>query len=298
MAPDPLSLPAIHASHVGIWIADASGRVQRVGRGEAIAAVAATPHVLLGATLTGDRLGYPELSGLDLLELFAFLFPARFAVPTPAGIAAAMGIAPPDSEADVAAFLPRAAAAMLDRAGDAAWPEREGAWHGLQALSRQRWPWAPLLQPRISAPERSERWLFARLPEWEEAAPRPQPRQVTVNPDDVTARLDRLTGDGAERRAGQRDYARAATAIFEPRERRDRPQMLVAEAGTGIGKTLGYLAPPSNGSISRAAASACRPIPRRCNASWRARPSGYTPMPGRTAKRWWCARGAKIISAC
>ncbi len=39
MAPDPLSLPAIHASHVGIWIADASGRVQRVGRGEAIAAV-------------------------------------------------------------------------------------------------------------------------------------------------------------------------------------------------------------------------------------------------------------------
>ena len=114
MAPDPLSLPAIHASHVGIWIADASDRVQRVGRGEAIAAVAATPHVLLGATLTGDRLGYPELSGLDLLELFAFLFPARFAVPTPAGIAAAMGIAPPDSEADVAAFLPRAAAAMLD----------------------------------------------------------------------------------------------------------------------------------------------------------------------------------------
>ena len=42
MAPDPLSLPAIHASHVGIWIADASGRVQRVGRGEAIAAVAAS----------------------------------------------------------------------------------------------------------------------------------------------------------------------------------------------------------------------------------------------------------------
>ena len=35
---DPLALPALHASHVGIWIADAGGRVQRVGRGEAIAA--------------------------------------------------------------------------------------------------------------------------------------------------------------------------------------------------------------------------------------------------------------------
>ena len=82
MAPDPLTLPAIHASHIGIWIADTHGRVQRVGRGEAMAAVAATPHLLLNATLTGDRLGYPELSGLDLLELFAFLYPARFAVPT------------------------------------------------------------------------------------------------------------------------------------------------------------------------------------------------------------------------
>src|SRR3546814_1209136 len=79
MAPDPLTLPAIHASHIGIWLADTHGRVQRVGRGEAIAAVAATPHLLLNATLTGDRLGYPELSGLDLLDLFAFLYPARFA---------------------------------------------------------------------------------------------------------------------------------------------------------------------------------------------------------------------------
>jgi len=85
MAPDPLSLPAIHASHVGIWIADASGRVQRVGRGEAIAAVAATPHVLLGATLTGDRLGYPELSGPDLLGPFPFLLSPRLPVAAPAG---------------------------------------------------------------------------------------------------------------------------------------------------------------------------------------------------------------------
>lgn len=243
MAPDPSTLPAIHASHVGIWICDAAGRTQRVGRGEAIAAVAASPHVLLGAPLTGDRLGYPELSGLDLLELFAFLFPARFAVPTPAGLAAVLNLDAPKKEEDVAAFLPRAAAAMLAHLDDPAWPEREGAWQGLQALIRQRWPWAPLLQPRLAAPERADRWLFARLPEWEEAAPRPQPRQVTVNPDDVAARLDRLTGEDAERRPGQRDYARAATAIFEPRERRDRPQMLVAEAGTGIGKTLGYLAP-------------------------------------------------------
>src|SRR3546814_20503560 len=156
MAPDPLTLPAIHASHIGIWLADTHGRVQRVGRGEAIAAVAATPHLLLNATLTGDRLGYPELSGLDLLELFAFLYPARFAVPTPAGIAAAVGLTPPKAEEDIAAFLPTAAAVMLASLGNPDWPEREGAWHGAEALARQRWSWAPLVQPRLSRPDANE----------------------------------------------------------------------------------------------------------------------------------------------
>ena len=256
MAPDPLSLPAIHASHVGIWIADAKGRVQRVGRGEAIAAVAATPHLLLNATLTGDRLGYPELSGLDLLELFAFLYPARFAVPTPAGLAAAVGSVAPGSEEEIASFLPGAVAAMLASLDDPDWPEREGAWHAIQALTRQRWPWAPLIQPRLPQPKGDERWLFARLPEWEETSPRPAPRQTTIAEADVTARLDRLTGDGAERRPGRQDYARATAAIFAPRERKDAPQMLVAEAGTGIGKTLGYLAPAKQW-IDQSAGSVC-----------------------------------------
>ena len=251
----PLPLPAIHASHVGIWLADAQGHARRVDRGEAIAAVAGTPHILLGAPLTGDRLGYPDLSGLDLLELFAFHYPARFAVPTPAGIAAALDLDAPKVEADVAAFLPHAAAAMLASLDDPDWPEREGAWHGLQALARQRWPWASLIQ-RQAAPERDERWLFARLPEWEEQPPRGQPRQVTINADDVTARLDRLTGDGAERRTGQQDYARSVASIFAPRERKDAPQMLVAEAGTGIGKTLGYLAPAKQW-IDQSAGAVC-----------------------------------------
>src|SRR5690606_1782719 len=77
-----------------------------------------------------------------------------------------------------------------------------------------------------------------------------------LDPANVAARLDRLTGDGAERRPGQQDYARAATAIFAPRERRDTPQMLVAEAGTGIGKTLGYLAPAKQW-IDESAGSVC-----------------------------------------
>ena len=44
---------------------------------------------------------------------------------------------------------------------------------------------------------------------------------------------------------GQADYAGAAAAAFAPRETRGDPHLVLAEAGTGTGKTLGYLAPAS-----------------------------------------------------
>ena len=266
-----LPYPALHAGHSGIWIARAAaggeaevreaGRgeaevreaeVREAGRGEAIRIAADTPVIVLNAALTGQRLGHAELSGLDLLELFAFLYPARFAVPTPGGLARALGLEPPVDEAAIAGFLLVAADAMLNVAGSdpddpaaAAWPEREGAWASARALMRMRWPWAPMLTGRIAKPLRDERWLFSRLPEWEERAPRPAPRTVTVAPDEAEARLAALTGERAEDRAGQRAYARAATAAFAPKAARDAPELVLAEAGTGIGKTLGYLSPAS-----------------------------------------------------
>ncbi|MEP6785991.1 MAG: ATP-dependent DNA helicase, partial [Sphingomonadales bacterium] len=104
--------PALHASHGGIWISDADG-TRGVGRGEAISRAAETPMIILNAPLVAQRLGYPELSGLDLLELFAFVYPARFVVPTPKGIATALDLDLPDEEADVATMLRAAAAALV-----------------------------------------------------------------------------------------------------------------------------------------------------------------------------------------
>jgi ATP-dependent DNA helicase DinG len=111
------------------------------------------------------------------------------------------------------------------------------------SLQRLRWSWAPAVLERIGKPDKAERWLFARLPEWEETAPRPAPRNVAVEPGEAEARLATLTGIGAEERPGQRAYAAAAGAAFGPRAVRDAPNIVLAQAGTGIGKTLGYLAP-------------------------------------------------------
>ncbi len=242
---DALPLPALHASHGGCWLRDGHGNTRTVAKGDAIVAAADTPLLLLNAPLVATRLGYPDLSGLDLLELFAFVHPARFVVPTPKGLAHALSLPEPAGDDAVPALLQQAAESLLGTCQSEGWAEREGAWSALQSLTKLRWAWAPLLMPRIAQPARAERWLFARLPEWEEAAERPQPAQAQLRPDDVNARLTRLTGEGAESRRSQAAYAQETAHLFEPRRKDGQPQLLLAQAGTGIGKTLGYLAPAS-----------------------------------------------------
>jgi ATP-dependent DNA helicase DinG len=240
----PLPLPALHATHAGIWLAGSDGEAREASRGEAIARAAETPHIILNAPLVGQRLGYPELSGLDLLELFAFVHPARFEVPTAAGLSRTLGLEPPAGEADAAVALQRIAERLLAVLADPEWREREGAWTSNMTLHRLGWGWAALIGARLERPSQGERMLFARLKQWEEAGERPPPRTVRVDPSAARARLDRLTGR-AEAREGQKAMAEAVTGVFAPKPAKGSPNLLLAEAGTGIGKTLAYLAPAS-----------------------------------------------------
>jgi ATP-dependent DNA helicase DinG len=240
MAPIPIS--ALHATHAGIWLASGDGEVREASRGEAIARAAETPHIILNAPLVGQRLGYPELSGLDLLELFAFVHPARFAVPTAAGLSRALGLDPPATEADAAGALKRIAESLLEVLADPQWREREGAWTSNATLHRLGWGWAPLVGARVERPERGERMLFSRLKQWEETAERPPPLTIAIDPFVAREKLDRLTGR-IEPREGQKAMAEAVTSVFAPKPGKYAPNMLLAEAGTGIGKTLAYLAP-------------------------------------------------------
>ncbi|HET9353732.1 MAG TPA: ATP-dependent DNA helicase, partial [Sphingomicrobium sp.] len=233
-----MPLPALHATHAGIWIS-AGGVTREASRGEAIARLADTPHIILNAPLVGQRLGYADVSGLDLLELFAFVHPARFAVPTVSGLARAVGVEPPATDAIAAATLVAIANALLAGLADPGWPEREGAWTSNATLYRLGWGWAPLIGQRLPKPEKGERMLFSRLQQWEEQADRPQPRTISIPADDAIEKLAQLTGKGSEPREGQRAMAGEAASIFAPRRAAGEPNMLLAEAGTGIGKTLG-----------------------------------------------------------
>ncbi|XAM22847.1 ATP-dependent DNA helicase [Sphingomicrobium sp. XHP0239] len=228
-----------------MWIADGEGRVRSVGRGEALQRAAATPHLLLNAPMVGERLGSADLSGLDLLELFAFVHPARFVVPTVTGLQRHCGLEASDDPEQAAADLGRIGAALLAAMEAPDWAEREGAWTVARALGRHGWSWWQLVGARLKTPGEMERSLFSRLPEWDEEARPDPPRTVRVDEVESLTRLSNLLGPDAEGREGQRAMAAQIAPVFDPRPREGQPNMLLANAGTGIGKTLAYLAPAS-----------------------------------------------------
>jgi ATP-dependent DNA helicase DinG len=196
------------------------------------------------------RLGNPSVSVLDILELYAFVCPAKGLAPTPGGLARALDMDVPATQEDAAQALPAMAEALLARlaAGKDLPGNRDAA--GLAArMGAAGWGWArPILaalgQPAAS-PDGMALRLWKRLPKWEDSAPRPPPAAFPVAPAQARARLATLLGEDAEQRPAQADYASAAAGAFAPRATEGVPNLVLAEAGTGTGKTLGYLAPAS-----------------------------------------------------
>src|SRR5262249_15063802 len=120
-----------------------------------------------------------------------------------------------------------------------------------EAMHRGGWLWAPAVITALPTGDEEERErasglrVWARLAEWSEPAPGPAPGNETVRPDEARSRLAELLGDDAEPRPEQADYSAAAVAASPPRSQPDMPHAVLAEAGTGVGKTLGYIAPAS-----------------------------------------------------
>jgi ATP-dependent DNA helicase DinG len=127
---------------------------------------------------------------------------------------------------------------------------RETAEHAT-FLARANWPWAKhVMQALLAANPQMNVSTFAtglnvwdRLDDWEDEAARPQGRNDGVTPEEATEILRAALGLEAEPRLSQRRYAEVATHAFAPRETPAYNNILLAEAGTGLGKTLGYLAP-------------------------------------------------------
>ncbi len=168
----------------------------------------------------------------DLLELFAFVLPARPAPPTPRGLALALDLAMPAGggpEAD-AALLPELAAALLRRlaaardtaAATATRPRSPRGWAGPAGAGRRS------SRPHSGNPtprRRSTRLrVWRRLPEWEELRRRRRPPRTRSPRPRRGAGSRRMLGPRRRAAAGPgRLRRRAASAAFAPRERRGEP---------------------------------------------------------------------------
>ena len=253
-----LALPPALAVPPGAGaVADGEGP-RRIGRGAAEGLFTGGEVMVAHASLTARRLGIappprsPQL--LDVLELFAFVRPARFCAPSAAGLALAMGMAEPKGAEAQAEALREAAAGLLKELAAPDYPNREDAVTLAETLGRAGWSWGwRVLGALQHQPVRERRHrgsgldAWARLPEWEDEAPRGEAGSAPVDSESARIRLEKLLQASGldETRPTQSDYAAEAAYAFSPRNEEGRPRMLLAEAGTGTGKTLGYLAPAS-----------------------------------------------------
>ncbi|MET0295315.1 MAG: ATP-dependent DNA helicase, partial [Phenylobacterium sp.] len=209
------------------------------------------------AAMTARRLGLqapPRSTRLfDALELFAFVRPAQFCAPSAAGLALALGLPEPKGAAAQAGALRQACTAMLAELAAAPTPSREEALALAETLARAGWAWGAAVigalrsQPCGNAFRGSGLDVWMRIPEWEDAAPPGEAGSKPIDPEGATRRLKALLQQAGldEARPAQAEFAAETAFAFQPREREGEPRMVLAEAGTGVGKTLGYLSPAS-----------------------------------------------------
>ncbi|WP_137388374.1 ATP-dependent DNA helicase [Rhodoligotrophos defluvii] len=266
-APDAVSaFPAAALQGVELLVSPAQDQLldqpAQLDAEAGLACLAAEPHLVCHAVFLANRLQIAaraertaaraarEQAHYDVAELFAFVCPARFALPTPAGIARALGLDP--GAACPTALLRECARCLLAHlAAEARQQSAREMLEQAQFLARSRWPWAPLVIQAIEegsgnqdiSPFLTGLNVWDRLAEWEDEGPRPQPDTKAIPPEDVERELARILGNGSETRTAQRDYSVKVSQAFAPRTSRHENHILLAEAGTGLGKTLGYLAP-------------------------------------------------------
>jgi ATP-dependent DNA helicase DinG len=260
MAASPeIRLPRLPVAVAGMrhvaWL-DPDGEIETLSREQAGRRLTqgARP-IVCHAAATARRLGITGFPALDILELYAFVRPARFALPTPRGLAESLGLAlPVTPEAETTALLGGARALLAELAAGAGRDQIETrrTVGQAEAMARGGWGWAPSVLAALGRPEGpasaaavDSLRVWNRLPEWQDQGVTTQPTNFAVETGEATERLTELLGSGAEDRPGQRAYVATCTAAFRPRNRKGEPNLVLAEAGTGVGKTLGYVAPAS-----------------------------------------------------
>lgn len=257
--PEAAAIVPARGAGGGAISVDAEGEIEELTPDEALKRIASEPVMLVHAGFTARRIARgrnfrePGPQVFDLMELFAFVHPARTCLPTVAGLARALGLDAGKTPEDHALMLHRAAAQMLAALQQPSYPDRPSAARTAWRMAEGGWSWGPGVVAalrdalgREGKPPGARGFdVWNELPEWEERGPRPPAGSLPVSEQEARDQLALLAGADAEERPGQAAFAAAASHAFAPREAAGAPNIVLAEAGTGIGKTIGYIAPAS-----------------------------------------------------
>ncbi len=222
------------------------GEIETLKLSQARGLAETTPMLVCHARLTGARLGAVPALALDILELFAFVRPAQFTVPTPKGLAQSLELPAPEDAESEALVLWQAQAALLAELSALDREQTERAAAIASQMAKGGWRWSGNVLQALGFPPHEQDTLkalasWSLMPEWEDIAP-DEAGSAGIDASEARQRLADVLGKSkqTEPRPQQSDYASALSAAFS-----DDGGTVLAEAGTGVGKTLGYLAPAS-----------------------------------------------------
>ncbi len=263
-SPEASGLAALPAGLVqaglGARVSGDGGRTDVIDAGEALRRLAASPHLVCHRTFlvnrlaacarsaAGRRADAAQMAHFDVAELFTFVRPAQMALPSPGALAEACAVPRDAREGDLLRVI---ADTLLGDLSSPGYPHLREARQIASTLDSAGWPWGPYVLAALEANPHSRDGpdaglglnVWDRIEDWEDHGPVPPPGSRPVSREEAVGQLEAALGGGAELRESQRAYAGDVAGMFAAKERPGQGAVLLAEAGTGLGKTLGYLAP-------------------------------------------------------
>ena len=243
-----LSIPVLVINTIKACFLSTDGEVEIYDKNQVSPKVKDAGVLVCHAPYTAKQAELKFRPAFDLLELYAFVYPTRFAVPTINGLAKALEMDTAHDLEDQAMLAIEIATNLIN-----AIPAEDKYLDIVQFMNRQGqgWAWAPvILQAKGKEPtaiSMRDMKLWQNRAEWEDIPKTEPASQQGISQEDAAAHLKNwLTArqTKSEDRPEQINYTQKITKAFQPSQLSDDgPAVLLAEAGTGIGKTLGYLNP-------------------------------------------------------
>jgi ATP-dependent DNA helicase DinG len=180
--------------------------------------------------------------GLDVLELFGFLYPTAKVAPSFIAICDFLELPIPVNSYEKLESLKQITECLLQKLQS--FPAEEQEQIALIVEKMRGWSWRKILLKVLPLVTEKNFSALKNIDEWQEEAPKGEGTFVPLTEKEVecglSACLKKLKRN--EKRQEQEKYARQASWIFSFAQANEKQEVhaVLAQAGTGVGKTLGY----------------------------------------------------------